>query len=98
LRLGTIQGRIVAQQMKKKKYTPPGMKMDVTATVKRSVAATLAAAGVIALLLLSWIGGELHYRNCLAEAELRHPVAAQVVDDSAAREEAVSDCSRWPWS
>lgn len=39
-----------------------------------------AAAVVLALCLfalLAWIGGELHYRNCLANAELRYPVAYQ---------------------
>ncbi len=34
-----------------------------------------AAAAVIALCLLAWIGGELHYRNCLQGVELRYPVA-----------------------
>jgi hypothetical protein len=32
------------------------------------------AALLIALVLLGWIGGELHYRNCLSEVNLRHPV------------------------
>lgn len=32
---------------------------------------------VLALVLLAWIGGEVHYRNCLTEAELRNPVAAR---------------------
>lgn len=30
-----------------------------------------------ALCLLAWIGGELHYRNCLQAADLRYPVAFQ---------------------
>ena len=27
-----------------------------------------------ALALLGWIGGEMHYRNCLAHADARYPV------------------------
>lgn len=30
---------------------------------------------VVLLLMLAWIGGEVHYRNCLTKAELSHPVA-----------------------
>ncbi len=40
--------------------------------------AVSAAVAVLALCLLGWIGGELHYRNCLQGAELRYPVAFQV--------------------
>ena len=52
-----------------------GVKMDVTATIKRSAAIAIGVAGLIVVLLLFWIGGELHYRNCLEEVELKHPVA-----------------------
>lgn len=31
---------------------------------------------VLTLILLAWVGNEVHYRNCLTEAELRNPVAA----------------------
>jgi hypothetical protein len=73
------------------------MKMDVTATTKRSVAIAVALAGILVILLLAWIGGELHYRNCVADAELRHQVRAGSVDaDLAARAEAVDGCSRRP--
>jgi hypothetical protein len=76
------------------------MKMDVIATTSRSVAVAIGLAGLIGLLLLAWIGGELHYRSCLAEVELRHPVAFQqgvpVDADLAAREDAIAGCSRWP--
>ncbi|HWO16967.1 MAG TPA: hypothetical protein VNM89_09685 [Solirubrobacterales bacterium] len=44
---------------------------------RTAVAAVAALAVVVALLLLGWIGGELHYRNCLANVELRYPVAYQ---------------------
>ncbi|HXR29884.1 MAG TPA: hypothetical protein VN752_01925 [Solirubrobacterales bacterium] len=36
-----------------------------------------AGAVVVLLLLLAWIGGEVRYRNCLTEAELRNPIAAK---------------------
>lgn len=35
------------------------------------------AVAIAVLALLTWIGGELHYRNCLTSAELRYPVAYQ---------------------
>ena len=75
-----------------------GVKMDVTATIKRSAAIAIGIAGLIVVLLMFWIGGELHYRNCLEEVELKHPVALKA--DSAAqvteREDAIDYCSRWP--
>ena len=44
-----------------------GMKMDVIATTKRSVAMALSLVLVIGLLLMAWIGSELHYGNCLTK-------------------------------
>jgi hypothetical protein len=41
--------------------------MDVIATTKRSVAIALGLVLVIGLLLLAWIGSELHYGNCLTK-------------------------------
>jgi len=46
------------------------MKMEAIATTKRSVAIVLALVTVIALLLVAWIGSELHYGNCLTKEEL----------------------------
>jgi hypothetical protein len=43
------------------------------------VAAFTVAAG---LALLTWIGGELHYRNCLTSVELRYPVAYHEIQGS----------------
>ena len=43
------------------------MKMDVIATTKRSVAIALGLVLVIGLVLLAWIGSELHYGNCLTK-------------------------------
>jgi hypothetical protein len=74
------------------------MKMDVIASVSRAAALALALVAVILMLLLAWIGGELHYGNCVAGAEARHPIAyegGRVVEE-AARTEAVDGCSRWP--
>ena len=48
------------------------------------MARVLTAATTIAVLstlgLLAWIGGEMHYRNCLANVELRYPVAYRQVE------------------
>ena len=33
----------------------------------------IAIAVIAAIAVLAWIGGELHYRNCLAKAELENP-------------------------
>jgi hypothetical protein len=71
--------------------------MDVTATVKRSAAIAIAIGGLILVLLLFWIGGELHYRNCLEEVDLKHPVAVkETAAQASEREEAIDSCSRWP--
>jgi hypothetical protein len=72
--------------------------MDVTATVKRSAAIAIGIGGLIVVLILLWIGGEMHYRNCLEEVELKHPVAlnGSAGPQMAEREDAIDSCSRWP--
>jgi hypothetical protein len=53
-----------------------GMKMEIDVlSVGRAIALAASVAAVIALVLLAWVGGELHYGNCLANAELRYPAA-----------------------
>jgi hypothetical protein len=63
-----------------------------------SRAATMVALGCAVLIALSllWIGGEMHYRNCLDAAELR---VGTGVDDLSrlARSQAVDSCSRSPF-
>jgi hypothetical protein len=82
---------------RKPKGVATGVKMDVTATIKRSAAIAVGVAGLIVILLLLWIGGELHYRNCLEEVDLKHPVVLKQDSlQSAEREEAINNCSRWP--
>jgi hypothetical protein len=44
---------------------------DVIADRRAAIAVTVAVVAAVAL--LAWIGGELHYRNCLAKAELENP-------------------------
>ena len=72
--------------------------------------ALLALAVVAGLLALGWIGGELHYRNCLQSVELRYPVAYQPGPENSfadphahfsfyertERDQAIANCSRWP--
>jgi hypothetical protein len=81
----------------------PGMKMEVSLEgVSWAVAAALGAAAVIAIVLLAWIGGELHYRSCITAADLRYPATAGSGGGPAARLErerrdaAIGGCSRWP--
>jgi hypothetical protein len=45
------------------------MKMEAIATTKRSVAIVLGLVVVIGLLLMAWIGSELHYANCLTKED-----------------------------
>lgn len=72
--------------------------------------AVAGVAAVVALCLIGWIGGEMHYRNCLHSVELRFPVAYQpgqanqysdphahfAFYDKVERDHALSSCSRWP--
>jgi hypothetical protein len=46
------------------------MKMEAVATTKRSVAIVLGLVVVIGLLLMAWIGSELHYANCLTKEDM----------------------------
>jgi hypothetical protein len=46
------------------------MKMETSVTVQRSVAVVLGLVVIIALLLMAWIGSELHYNNCLTKEQL----------------------------
>lgn len=65
---------------------------------------------LLAAASLAWIGGEMHYRNCLQSVELRYPVSYQSGPENqyadprahfafykkAQRDQAISSCSRWP--
>jgi hypothetical protein len=44
------------------------------------VGAVVGLLSIIAVGLL-WVGGEVHYRNCLAQADLLYPVAFQQATD-----------------
>ncbi len=46
------------------------MQMEVIATTKRLAAVALGLIVVIGLLLMAWIGSELHYGNCLTKEDL----------------------------
>ena len=71
------------------------MKMDVMARTSGAVAAALGAIALLLVVLLAWIGGELHHRGCLAEVELEYPVTERALD--AERSAAAERCSRWPF-
>ena len=46
------------------------MKMDVRATIGRTAAILLGIVVVLIIFCLAWIGGELHYNNCLEQAQI----------------------------
>lgn len=48
--------------------------------VRSTAIAAVVLAVVASLLIGGWLGGELHYRNCLQSVELRYPVAYQQGD------------------
>lgn len=56
--------------------------MEVTPSLPKVALAAIAVVVVLFLAALGWIGGELHYSNCIAEAELEG--------------QATASCSRWP--
>ncbi len=73
------------------------MKMDVGVTLPKAAIAAIAAAAVILFLLLAWIGGEMHYRNCIAQDELvaqTMPAGGKILPGEAPDG---SECSRWPF-
>jgi len=83
------------------------MKMEVDVlSVGRAIALAVGIATVVALVLLAWIGGEMHYRNCIAGVEARYPVGGTEVGKVsgeprpgsylAERRDATASCSRWP--
>jgi hypothetical protein len=84
--------------------------VEVVDPVRSAGIASVVLAVLAGLLIGGWIGGELHYRNCLQSVELRHPVAYQpgpsnpysdprahfAFYEKAQRDRALSGCSRWP--
>lgn len=72
--------------------------LPVALTVPRLVVAAalvLASAGVLALL---WIGGELHYENCVtaAQAEVRAAGSSAPPSRTGELEKRIDGCSRLP--
>jgi hypothetical protein len=73
------------------------MKMDVNVSLPKAALLAIAVVTVVFVLLLAWIGGEAHYGNCLEKAAIQYPASSQASPaDEAAREDAISSCSRWP--
>jgi VIT1/CCC1 family predicted Fe2+/Mn2+ transporter len=56
--------------------------MEVTPSLPKAALAVIAVVVVLFLAALGWIGGELHYGNCLEKAEVEG--------------QTVAHCSRWP--
>ncbi|MFI5028335.1 MAG: hypothetical protein ACHQCF_05050 [Solirubrobacterales bacterium] len=73
------------------------MKMDVNVSLHRAAVVAIAVVAVLLVVLMAWIGGEAHYGNCLEKAALQYPVSSRMdPSQGAAREAAISSCSRWP--
>lgn len=58
------------------------MKMNVGLDLPKTVLVALVVVVVVFLGLLAWVGGELHYGNCLTQAQVEGKTEAT--------------CSRWP--
>jgi hypothetical protein len=70
--------------------------MDVGIVLTKVAIAGIVATVVILIVLLAWIGGELHYGNCLAHDELVANSMQAGEPASAAELPDGSGCSRWP--
>ena len=71
--------------------------MDVNVSLPESGGPRHRRVTIVLVLLLAWIGGEAHYGNCLEKAAVQYPASSQASPtDEAAREDAISSCSRWP--
>ena len=51
--------------------------MEVSLALGRKAIAAAAVMVVLIVVLLGWVAGEAHYRNCLTAADLRHPATSQ---------------------
>lgn len=58
------------------------MKMEVTPSLPRAALLAIAVIVVLFLASLTWIAGELHYGNCLQQAEVEGRTTVH--------------CTRWP--
>jgi hypothetical protein len=71
--------------------------MDVNVSLRRAAVVVIAVVAILVVVLMAWIGGEAHYRNCLEKAALQYPATSRMDPArEAAREDAISSCSRWP--
>jgi hypothetical protein len=71
--------------------------MDVNVSLRKAAVVAIAVVTIAFALLLAWIGGEAHYGNCLEKAAVQYPASSQASPtEEAAREDAISSCSRWP--
>ena len=73
--------------------------MPVTLRFPTVVRVAAGLALLLIVVLLAWIGGEIHYRNCLSEVQLNYGSgSANSSNDfgGAARSKAIDRCSRFP--
>jgi hypothetical protein len=70
--------------------------MDVGIALPKVAIAGIIATVVILIALLAWIGGEMHYRSCIAHDELVVNASQAGGPTTGAELPDGSDCSRWP--
>jgi hypothetical protein len=70
--------------------------MDVGIALPKAAIAGIIATVVIFIVLLAWIGGEMHYRGCIAHDELLAKTAPAAARASGTGLPDGSGCSRWP--
>jgi hypothetical protein len=70
--------------------------MDVGIALPKKAIAAIVATVVIFIVLLAWIGGEMHYRGCIAHDELLANTAPRAAKVSGEGLPDGSGCSRWP--
>ena len=73
--------------------------LPVAVTVPRPVVAGALVLATLGVLTLLWIGGELHYENCVAaaEAETRSTSGSSSSLGAGELEQRVEGCSRLPF-
>ena len=74
------------------------MKMDVGISLPKVAIAAIAAVAIAFVVLLAWIGGERTTATASKRppCSIRVPPAGRPERTRAAREDAISSCSRWP--
>lgn len=72
------------------------VKMDVGVSLPRVAIVAICVVALVVVALLAWIGGELHYGNCLTRAEMEARPSLPTGHALVAEPAPGSGCSRLP--